>query len=127
MKRIAPDSAQLFGEFRDLGLVAQRVVWIGSVGPKLKRIVATHAVNVEQPLGLDVIGLEYVIAHRPGRRDAAGVDPLAEVTLAQPEECCAIDFGIAADIVVKRRAERVSLGVRPGLVGLICAIDEYRL
>ena len=64
-------------------------------------------VPVEQPLRLRIVRLKHVISERPRGRDAAGVDDLAKIALA--EQGRAIDLRVAADVVMKRRRERSHL------------------
>ena len=74
----------------------------GSVG-----ILAALAVHVVQPLGLGVVRLELVVGDRPGRRDAAVMAQLAEVLAPQPEQRRAVELGVAADVVVGVRMQRL--------------------
>ena len=103
---------------------SHRVVRIGRASPRLKWVFTAPSVDMKQPLGLSVIGFEHVISKGPGRRNAAGMHHLTEVALTQPEQGCAIDFRIPADVVVKGRAEPFPFGIRPGFVGLIHAVDK---
>ena len=52
---------------------------------------------------------------------------LAEVLRAQPVERGAVELGGAADVVVDLRLERLAVGVVPGVLGDVLAVDEHRL
>ena len=88
---------------------------------------ALYAVHGVQRLGLGVERLERVVLQRPGGGDAMLVLHFVEVALAQAEQGGAIHLGVAADVVVQARMERLALGAVPGLGGLVLAIDEHRL
>ena len=59
--------------------------------------------HMEQPFGFGVIGLERLVFERPGGRDAVLVADFVEIALAQAQQRRAIDFGIAADVIVQAR------------------------
>ena len=127
VERLEADPGQLVRQLRYGGFMRHRCVRIGRARPRLERVLAARAVDVKQPFRLGIIGLERLIADRPGWRDAAGMNHLAKVALAHPEQRRAIDLGVAADIVMQRRAEAVAVRVCPRLVGLVGAVDEHRL
>src|SRR6516164_9802867 len=73
------------------------------IGPARRRFGRIHpmlAVDVILLLGLAVIGLEIGIADRPCGRDPAMVPDLAEILLAQAEQRGAVEFGVAADVIM---------------------------
>ena len=76
-------------------------------------MLAVHAVEI---LGPRIIGLEVIVAERPGRRDPAVVPDLAEILLAQAEQRRAIKFRVAADVVMNAGMERASVFAVPRLL-----------
>jgi hypothetical protein len=48
---------------------------------------------------------------------------LREVLFAQPEQRRAVEFGVAADPIIRVRVEVFSIAVLPGLFGCILALD----
>ena len=123
-KGLRPMPVSLSDSSAILGSCFTGGIGIRLAGRRLGRILAARAMDVEQRLGRVVIGREVVVLERPRGRDAAGMDDLVEIALAQPEQRRAIDLGIAADIVMERGLKAVARRVGPCLVGLVLAVDE---
>ena len=127
MEWMQPDAAQIIRKLGDLGFVTDRRVRIGNTSPRLQRVLAALAMDVEKPFRLQVVGLESVVAQRPCRRNPASMHHLAEVSLAQAKKRRTVDLGIAANIIMQGRAECVAGRVGPSLFGLIGGIDKDSL
>ena len=120
------DLLERVAERLDTRLVAHRRMRVGGARPRFGRVDPALAVHVEELLGARVVGLEHVVGERPGGRDAVGVDDLAEVLGAQPEQRPAVDLAVAADEIVQPGVEGLAAGAVPGLLRLILAVDEHR-
>ncbi len=104
-KRMETVRAHLFGELRDLRLVAHQRMSIGRARGRLGGVDAMLTVHVVELLGLRVVRLEVLIAQRPGRRDATGVLDLAEVLPSQAEQRRAVELRVASDVLVCTESE----------------------
>ena len=80
--------------------------------------------HAEQLLGLGVVGLELVIADRPGRRDAVLALKGPEVLAPEARQGRAIDLGAAADDVVDRGMKGLAVPVEIRVGGAIALGDE---
>src|SRR5437588_3851933 len=100
---------------------------VRSVARRLGRIAAPRSVHAVQPLRLEVIGGEVLIAARPGRREAVVVPDLPEVAFPHPQQHGAVDLRVAADVIVRAGAERAALLVVPSLRGVVALFDEDRV
>src|SRR5205814_8508094 len=76
-------------------------------------------------LGLTIIRLELIILNRPCRRDAAMVFNFAEVLFAQTEQRCAIEFGIATDVVIRMRMQLCAIDVAPKFLGVVATFHVH--
>ena len=65
--------------------VAHRRITIGRAGRAFGGIDPMLPVDMIKVLRLCVVGLEVLVAQRPGRRDATVVHHLTEVPLAKPQ------------------------------------------
>ena len=90
----------------------------GSVGSSPRT-----AVNVIKFLGLGVIRFEFVVADRPGRGDSAKMLQLAKVLFSQTKQRRAVEFRVAADVIVGMRVQFFAGGIQPGFFGLVFAIE----
>ena len=124
VERMQPLRRPAVAEALDQGLVADGRVGEVARPARLVGVLAGLAVDVEQLLGRGVIGLEGLVADRPGGRDAVRVADLVEVALAQAEQGRAIDLGIAPDVAMQARLEGRAVAAVPGLVDLVAAVDE---
>jgi hypothetical protein len=77
---------QVVEQLLDARLVRDRRMRVGFARPRLGRILAAQAMDVEQLLGSLVMRLELVVADRPGRSEAVLMTDLAEVLLAEAEQ-----------------------------------------
>ena len=87
--------------------VLHRRVPVVRAGVTRRRVLAMPPVHDVQMLGLGVVRLEIVVLDRPRRRDPAMVADLAEVLRTQPEQCCAVELRVPADVVVHLRWELI--------------------
>src|SRR5262249_5997192 len=79
-------AGEVVGQVLDAWLVADRRVRIGRARRRIGGIDSALAVDVIEPLGPRVVGLEILVGDRPRRRYPAPVLDLAEVLAAEPEE-----------------------------------------
>src|SRR5207247_8772626 len=86
-----------------VGFMTDRRVRIRFAGWWFGWVFAALTVDVVEIFGLSVIRFEVVVRNRPCRRDAAVVFDLAEILAAQPEQCRAVELGIAPDVVIRVR------------------------
>ena len=126
-ERVVAGGGQVVGDLLDARFVGDGRPRVLLRPVTLGRVVAVVAVDLVQPLRLGVPGLEVVVAHRPGRRDAVGVLDLTEVLRAQPVEGGAVQLRRPADEVVDLRLERLAVGVVPGVGRDVLAVEEHRL
>ena len=92
---------------------------------RLDRIEPGLAMGAHQLFGAGVIGLEGLVADRPGGRDAGLVLQRAEVLLAEAHRRRAEEFRVAADIVIGARREQFAVAVAPLLLGREFAAVEH--
>jgi hypothetical protein len=114
---------EVFGELLNARLVADSRVRERPRSPSLGRVFAAVAVDVIHRLGLRVVGFEVFVRDRPGGRDAVVVAHDAEILLAEPEQSRAVEFRVAADVVVRVRVQGLACAVVPGLFGVVLALD----
>ena len=126
VERAQPVRRQVVVQLLDARLVLHGREPVRRARPRLGRIDAALAVDLIEVLGLRVVRLELVVADRPRRRDAAVVANLAEVLLAQPEQRGAVELGVAADVVVGVRMERLAVLVLPHFLGVVLRLDVDR-
>jgi hypothetical protein len=88
-------------------------------GNGVDRVRARGPVHTEQPLGLGVVGLELVVADRPGRRDAVLAFEHPEVLAPEARQGGAVDLGAATDDVVDRRMKGFAAPVEERIGGAI--------
>ena len=125
-ERVVPARRQVVDELLDARLVGDRGPRVLLAPVALGGVLAVRAVHLVQPLGLRVVRLEVVVAHRPRRREAVDVVQLAEVLRPQPVQRGAVELRRAAHVVVHLRLERGAVVVVPGLLGHVPAVDEDR-
>src|SRR5690349_18180280 len=80
-----------------------------------------------QIFGLRVVGLEIVIADRPGRRESAVVAQFAEIFFAQAEQRGAVKLGVAADVVVGVGMQIFAVFIKPGFFGVVVGVHVHEL
>ena len=115
VERVQPGGGEIVGELLHPRFVTYRWERVGRAGGGLRRVLAAGAVHLVELLGLRVVGLELVVADRPGGGQAVGVGELTEVLGAEPVQRSAIELGRAAHEVVDLRLERLPVGVVPGV------------
>ena len=92
---------------------------------RLGGVLAGRAVDEVEPLGLGVVRLEHRVVDRPGGRHPAVVADLLEVALAEAEQDRAVDLRVAADEVLRVRAELAAVLVDPALLGHVALAAEH--
>ena len=126
VERAQPVGGQVVVQLLDPWLVLHGRERVRRARPWLGRIDAALAVHLIQMLGLRVVRFEVVVADRPRRRDPAVVNDFPEVLLAQPEQCRAVELGVAADVVVGVGMERLPVLVLPHLLRVVFPLDVDR-
>src|SRR5215472_689669 len=89
----------------------QRAEWIGLSCGWLSRVAPALAMHMIEILRLGIIWREYIVANRPCRADTARMPDFTKIRFAQAKHRCAEHLGIAADIVVNHRVERLAVVV----------------
>src|SRR5215467_12246243 len=109
--------------------MADRRVRIGAARGRLSGIFSPPAVDVVEPLGLQVIRFKFVVGNRPGRGNPAEMPDFSKVFPAQAEQGRAIELRVSADVVIRVWMERLSILVPPLLFGLVLTfhIDGARV
>jgi hypothetical protein len=125
VERVVPGRLEVVGQLLDARLVRDGGERVRRARRRLGRVLSARAVDVVEALGLGVVGLELVVADRPGGRDAVVVAQLAEVLAAQPVERGAVQLGGAAHEVVDLRLERLAVGVVPRVLRHVAVVDEH--
>ena len=126
VERVVPALLQLVGELLDARLVRHRRPRIRRRAVTLGGVLTAVAVDVVERLGLAVPGLEVVVAQGPRRRDPVDVLQLAEVLRPQPVQGGPVELRGAAHVVVDLRLEGLAVGVVPGVLRDVLALDEHR-
>src|SRR5262245_11610989 len=99
--------------------MTDRRVRVRPAGERLGRIFATLAVYVIQALRSQVVGFEFFVGDRPGRRNSAEVANFTEVLAPQSKQRGTIEFFVTTDVVVGVRVKRLSVLVPPLLLSLV--------
>jgi len=107
---------QIVGQLLDARFVADRWKGIRRTGRRIGGIIAAPAVNIVEPLGLRIVGLQIVVADRPVRRHAVSGAMRGKIFLAQPEQRRSIHLGRAADKVMRPGLKRFAVLVIPGVL-----------
>src|SRR5687768_352877 len=100
MKRLQAGSFEIVRQMLNALFVTYCRMLIRSTGPGLSRIFTAVAVYLIEMLGRSVVRFQLIIADGPGWRDTAVMTNLAEVFFAHTKQCCAVEFGIAADVII---------------------------
>src|ERR1700739_1980106 len=82
---------------------------------RLGWILARHAVHLKQLLGTTIPRLQHFIAKRPCRRNAIPVFKRREISFAVADQHGAIEFRVAANVVVVPWIKAAAVRVKPGL------------
>ena len=107
VKRPQSVRGKVVAQLLNARLVADGGIRKRAAPARLGRIFAHLAVHMIDALRLGVVRLEFVVGNRPRRRDAAVMFDFAEIFLAQPEERRAVELGVAADVVIRVRMQRL--------------------
>src|ERR1700712_4616632 len=95
---------------------------------RLSRVLAERAANLIELLGLAIPRLEFLVGERPGRRNAVEMLHLLEILAPVTNEDRAVEFRIAADIVVVARIEAGTALFVPGLPrAKVAALEDRSL
>ena len=94
--------------------------------PRLGRVLPGVAADPVELLGPLIPRLHLVIGDRPAGCRSAKMPDRSEVLGAVAEQHRAVELGVAADIVVVARVERLALGRHPALLGAEVAAAEDR-
>ena len=127
VERAVAGGLEIVGELLDPGLVRDGRERVRRARRPLGRILAADAVHLVRLLGPRVVGLELVVADRPGGRDPVVVAKLAEVLRPQSVQRGAVQLRRAADEVVHLRLERRPLLVVPRVGRHVLVVDEHVL
>ena len=103
--------------------MADRRMRIRRARRRLGRIFAAVAVHVIKLFRLGVVGLHVIVSNGPCRREAAVMADFTKIFFAQTEQRRAVEFGIAADVIVGVRMKFVAVFVMPHLFGLIFTFE----
>jgi len=126
VERPCPQPLEILCELLDTRLVADRRVRIGLAREWLCRINAALPVNLIEVFGLRVVRLKVVIGDGPGRGDAAVMTNLIKIPLPEAKERRPVNFGVAADVIVRMRVQFFAFSVAPLRLRLIPAFDVDR-
>jgi len=85
-------------------------------------IFALIPVHMIEPLCFSIVGFHILVTERPGRRDTAVMVNLAEVLFAQPKQRGAVEFGIAADVIIGMRVQLFAILVVPDFPCLVFSL-----
>ena len=119
VERLLAEAREVVVQLLDARLVADGRVRIRRAGRRLGRILAALAVDV-----IEMLGLACSTARGRRRRSARParcrlVAELAEVLSPQAEQRRAVELGVAADVVVRVRVQRLAVPVAPQLLGVV--------
>src|ERR1041385_3779528 len=123
VKGLMAELDEVIVKLLDARLVGDCRVWIGAGGVRIGGVFAAVAMDLVEGFSLLVIGFEIVVGDGPGGRDAAVVNELAEIFAAEAEEGRAVEFGVAADIVVGVGVEFFAIFVAPDFFGVVFGFD----
>src|SRR6266566_3359911 len=93
---------------------------------RISGVLSALPVNVIELFRFQVVRFEFIVRDGPGRRDSAEMANLAEIFLAKAEERGAVEFGVAPDVVVGVRMERLAVLVAPLFLSLVLGLDIDR-
>src|SRR5713226_1087545 len=96
---------------------------IGTARMRISGVLAALPVNVVKLLRFQVERFELIVRNGPSRGDPAEMANLAKIFLAKAEERGAVEFGVASDVVVRVRMERLAVLIAPLFLSLVLAFD----
>jgi hypothetical protein len=82
----------------------------------LRRVLASHTAHLEQLFGAAIPWLQHIISKRPRRRNAIPVFKRREILFAVADQHGAIEFRVAADVIVVPWTKAAAVLIKPGLV-----------
>ena len=82
---------------------------------RLSRILASHTAHLKQLFGAAIPRLQHFIPKRPCGRNAIPVFKRREIPLAIADQHGAIEFRVAADVIVVPWIKAATVRVKPGL------------
>ena len=100
-------------------------ILVGSAGVRFSRILTTIPVHVIEMFGLRVVRLQFIVADWPGRRGPAVVSNLAKIFFAQTEQRGAVEFRVAADVIICVWMEGFAVLVVPGFFRVVLRVEIY--
>ena len=106
MERFQSKSHKVVAELLDARLVADGRMRVRAARVRFREILAARPVNVIEPFCFQIVRLEIFVRDGPGWRDSAEMADFPKIFFAESEECGAVKFGIASDVVVGVRMER---------------------
>src|SRR5262245_23117766 len=106
--------------------MADRWVRVGRTGGRFGGIFAAVAMHVIEPLRFCVIRFYVFVTDWPGGRKAAVMANFPEVFFPETEQRGAVEFRIAADVVIGVRMELSAVFVVPHFFGLVLSFEVYR-
>src|SRR5207245_4503460 len=124
VERPVADPDQIVMQFLDARFMADGLVAVRRAGRRLRRVLASLSVHLIEVLRLGVIRLQLLVRDRPGRRDATVVLDLAEILLAEPQQHCPVDFGLAAGVVWDAGMENPHILVFPTDISSVLVVYE---
>src|SRR5215216_5611826 len=125
MKRLKTGAFQIVVKVLNALLVTDGRILVRRARPGFCWILSAIAVYLIQMLRLCVIRLQLVIADGPRGRDAAVMTNLTKVFLSQTKERCAVEFGVAANEVIRMRMQLLAVAVAPRLFGVVFTFEIY--
>ena len=127
MKWMQPGLRPIVRKLLNAWLVAHGRMRVRRRAPRLVRILAALAADLEQRFGLAVIRFEHVVFQRPCWRDAIVRGVLFEIFFAKPKQGRAINFRITANPIMQAGMKAFAFASVPSLRRLIGAVDENSL
>src|SRR5262245_8162402 len=83
-----------------------------------------RAVDLVEPLGLGIPGLEVAVVERPGGPDPVELFELAEILRTEPIQRCPVELGGPSHVVVHLWLKGLAVAVVPGVLGDVPSGDE---
>src|SRR5207244_497178 len=90
---------------------------------RISGVLTALPVNVIELFRFQVVRFEFIVRDGPSRGDSAEMANLAKIFLAKAEERGAVKFGVASDVVVGVRMERLAVLIAPLFLSLVLGLD----
>ena len=123
-ERVIAKPLEIVGQFLDARRMAHGRIKVGRAGRPFRRIDAVLPVDVIKVLRLCVIRFEILITQRPCRGNTAVVRDVCEIFNTRPQQGRAINFRIAADVILNAGKKCLAVLVIPRLFGSVLGFDE---